>query len=287
MLSRTFSRSILLGLVPLFLACGGGGDGAEGDSEGGPDGGGAQQAPVDLSNAGSITGNVTFTGSAPAPEPIDMSAEEECAAAHEAQPVRHSVIVGDGGGLANVFVYVKEGLPAGEWPTPNTAVTLDQQGCQYQPHVLGLQTGQNLEIKNSDGILHNINTTPTANRGFNISQPTTMTSTRTFAQPEVMIPVRCDVHGWMEAYIGVTDHPYFAVSANDGSFTIDRLPPGQYVLEAWHEVYGVQTANVTVEANTPATVSFTFDGSTAGTAPLGEPLVIHHAPGHEGAGGAR
>jgi hypothetical protein len=135
---------------------------------------------------------------------------------------------------------------------------------------------------NSDGLLHNINTTPSANRGFNISQPTTMTSTRTFAQPEVMIPVRCDVHGWMEAYIGVTEHPYFAVSGDDGTFSIDRLPPGQYVLEAWHEVYGAQTANVTVEANTPASVTFTFDGSTAGLpVPLGAPIVVHRGGGHD------
>ncbi len=280
MLSRTFNRSILLGLVPLFLACGGG-DAGDGADEGGADGA-AQDAPVDLSNAGSVTGTVSFTGTAPAPEPIDMSEEPECAEKHDGTPAKRSVVVGDGGGLANVFVYVKEGLPAGEWPTPSEAVTLDQDGCEYQPHVLGVQAGQNIEIMNSDGLLHNINTTPSANRGFNISQPTTMTSTRTFAQPEVMIPVRCDVHGWMEAYIGVTEHPYFAVSGDDGTFSIDRLPPGQYVLEAWHEVYGAQTANVTVEANTPASVTFTFDGSTAGMpVPLGAPIVVHHGDGHD------
>ena len=277
MLAKRITVPVLLGLVPLLLACGG--DAGEGGSEGGADGG-AQEAPVDLSNAGSVSGTVTFTGTPPAPEPIDMSAEEECAAAHEDTPMKHAAIVGPDGGLADVFVYVKEGLPAGAWPTPDEAVTLDQEGCRYQPHVLAVQTGQDLEIKNSDGLLHNINTTPSANRGFNISQPTTMTSTRQFTRPEVMIPVRCDVHGWMEAYVGVTEHPYHAVSSEQGTFTIDNLPPGNYVLEAWHERYGTQTANVTVEANGQATVEFRYDESMAGRhVPLGEPLVLHRS-GH-------
>ena len=280
MLSRMIGRSLLLGLVPLFVACGGGGDGGEG-SENGGDNGGAQAAPVDLSNAGSITGTVTFTGSPAAPEPIDMSAEEQCASAHQTPPTTERAVVGTGGALANVFVYLKEGVPAGEWPRPDNAVVLDQEGCQYRPHVLGVQTGQNIEIRNSDGILHNINTTPEANRGFNISQPTTMTSNRSFTTPEVMIPVRCDVHGWMEAYIGVQSHPYFEVTEANGQFTLNNVPPGDYVIEAWHELYGVRTANVTVQAGAPATVDFTFDASTAGTAPLGEPLVVHHAGGHD------
>ncbi|HUF13055.1 MAG TPA: carboxypeptidase regulatory-like domain-containing protein [Longimicrobiales bacterium] len=280
MLAKRISGIVLVGLVPLLVACGGdAGDGSEGGADGG-----AQQAPVDLSNAGSVSGTVTFTGTAPAPQPIDMSDEEQCAAAHEEQPVRHVVLTGADGGLANVFVYVKEGLPAGEWPTPDQAVTLDQEGCEYHPHVFGLQTGQDLEIKNSDGLLHNINTTPDENRGFNISQPTTMTSTRTFTTPEIMIPVRCDVHGWMEAYIGVTDHPYFAVSGEDGTFSIDNLPPGDYVLEAWHEHLGTQTANVTVAPNGDATAEFSFDAGMAGRhVPLGEPLVVRHlGHGHEG-----
>lgn len=282
MLAKRIGGTVLVGLVPLLFACGG--DAGDGGSEGGADDG-VQEAPVDLSNAGSVSGSVTFTGAAPAPEPIDMSEEEECAAAHDEPPAKHVVLVGSNGGLANVFVHVKEGLPAGEWPRPGDAVTLDQEGCEYHPHVLGVQAGQNIEIKNSDGLLHNINTSPTANRGFNISQPTTMTSTRSFATPEVMIPVRCDVHGWMEAYIGVADHPYFAVSGADGSFTIDNLPPGQYVLEAWHERYGTQTANVTVEANGAATVQFTFDAGMAGRhVPLAEPIIVQHI-GHEHAGG--
>lgn len=281
MQAKRFNSVLMMSLVPLFFACGG--DAGDAGSDGGD--GGTQEAPVDLSNAGSVSGSVMFTGTPPAPEPIDMSDEEQCATAHDEQPVMHTVAVDSDGGLANVFVYVKEGLPAGEWPTPREAVTLDQEGCEYHPHVLGVQTGQDIEIKNSDGILHNINTTPSANRGFNISQPTTMTSTRTFARPEVMIPVRCDVHGWMESYIGVTDHPYHAVSGEDGGFTIDDLPPGDYVLEAWHERYGTQTTNVTIEPNGSATVEFTFDAGMAGRhVPLGDPLIVHSA-GHAHDGG--
>lgn len=281
MQAKRFSSVLMMSLVPLFVACGG--DAGDAGSEGGADG--AQEAPVDLSNAGSVSGTVTFTGTPPAPEPIDMSDEEQCAAAHDEQPMKHAARVGPDGGLANVFVHVKEGLPAGEWPTPSEAVTLDQEGCEYHPHVLGVQAGQNIEIKNSDGILHNINTTPSANRGFNISQPTTMTSTRSFARPEIMIPVRCDVHGWMESYVGVTEHPYFAVSGENGSFTIDDLPPGDYVLEAWHERYGTQTANVTIEPNGSATVEFTYDEGMAGRhVPLAEPVIVHSA-GHVHDGG--
>ena len=281
MQSQRISTLALMSLVPLVFACGGG-DAGDGDADGDA---GAQEAPVDLSNAGSISGTISFSGTAPAPEPIDMSDEEQCASAHDEPTVMHTVDVGDDGGLANVFVYVKEGLPAGDWPTPGEAVELDQVGCEYHPHVLGVQTGQDIEIKNSDGILHNINTTPSANRGFNISQPTTMTSTRSFSRPEIMIPVRCDVHGWMESYIGVTEHPYFAVSGEDGSFTIDDLPPGDYVIEAWHERYGTQTASVTVEPNGSATVDFSYDDSMAGRpVPLGEPLIVHH-PQHVHDGG--
>jgi len=149
--------------------------------------------------------------------------------------------------------------------------------------VLALQTGQTLAIENSDGILHNINTTPEVNRGFNISQPVEMTTEREFSQPEVMIPVKCDVHGWMEAYIGVQDHPYMAVSGPDGSFTIENLPPGTYTIETWHEAYGVQTAEVTVAAQETGEAMFTYSADMAGRhVPLGEPLVLHreHATGH-------
>jgi hypothetical protein len=167
--------------------------------------------------AGQVVGTITFEGAAPDPQPIDMRGEQACADKHDGQPMDRPVVVGDDGGLKNVYVYVREGLPAGSWPAADQEVELDQDGCLYIPRVLGLQTGQTLRIRNSDGLLHNVNARPTNQRGFNISQPTNMTTNRSFAQPEVMIPVRCDVHGWMAAYIGVQSHPYFAVTPENGS----------------------------------------------------------------------
>lgn len=258
-------------LVAAAFACGGDGGGGQGDMP-------AEDAiMVDAATAGSISGTVSFTGSAPAGEAIDMSAEPSCAEQHEGTPMAMPAVVGDGGGLANVFVRVTAGLPEGSWPTPGQAVELDQQGCVYHPHVLGIQTGQTLTIRNSDGLLHNINAQPQNQRGFNVSQPTDMTTDRTFSREEVMIPVRCDVHGWMESYIGVVSHPYYAVSAADGGFTIGNLPPGTYTVEAWHERYGVQTAEVTVAASAEATADFSYSESMAANAvvPLGEPIDLH------------
>jgi hypothetical protein len=138
---------------------------------------------------------------------------------------------------------------------------LDQVGCQYVPHVLGVQVGQPLTIRNSDGLLHNIHPSPTVNKEFNVGQPRNMDTTRTFDQVEMGIPVSCEVHGWMSAYINVLDHPFFAVTGDDGSFTIKGLPPGDYTLEAWHEQYGPQTMQVTVGAKETKPVDFTFQGT--------------------------
>lgn len=265
---------LILPAVLLALACGGddGGDQAAGGGEPAAD-----AVQVDPATAGTVMGMISFDGEAPEGEAIDMSEEPDCAEQHDDQPRKTPVVVGADGGLGNVFVYVKEGLPEGSWPTPSEAVTLDQEGCVYRPHVLGVQTGQTLELENSDGLLHNINARPDNQRGFNISQPTDMTTARTFAQPEVMIPVRCDVHGWMEAYVGVQDHPYFAVTGEEGSFEIANLPPGEYVVEAWHERYGTQTMDVTVAESGDATADFSYSDSMESTAvvPLAEPIDLH------------
>jgi hypothetical protein len=234
-----------------------------------------------VANAATITGHILFTGAAPANAKIDMSEEKVCADKHKDGATEETVVVKDGK-LQNAFVYVKSGLTG---PSGTTAqkVELDQDGCQYKPHVLGLQVGQPLVIKNADGILHNIKVKPTVNRPFNISQPTTMESTRTFDAKEIMIPVECNVHGWMHAYIGVTDNPYFAVSGDDGSFKIGNLPPGTYAIEAWHEKYGTQTQNVTVGPNETKDVTFTYSAKTATAVPLGRPLVVSMS-GHSHAG---
>jgi hypothetical protein len=175
-----------------------------------------------------------------------------------------------------VFVYIKEGL-TGTYAAPTETVVVDQVGCHYVPHVIGAVTGQPVAFKNSDGLAHNVKAQPTANRPFNISQPNNMTSApQRFAAAEIMIPVQCDVHGWMEMYVGVVAHPYFAVSGDDGSFTIGNVPPGTYTLEAWHEKYGLKTGQVTVDPNGTATVTFAYDAAVANAyVPLGKPFDPH------------
>jgi hypothetical protein len=136
---------------------------------------------------------------------------------------------------------------------------IDQKGCQYLPHVQGVMVGQKVKIVNSDPTLHNIHAHAKANPEFNQGQPFQgMEMEKVFDKVEVMIPFRCDVHPWMASYMGVLDHPFFAVSKADGSFEIPNLPPGSYTLEAWHESLGTQTADVTVAAGAPADANFSF-----------------------------
>src|SRR6266849_4901798 len=218
-----------------------------------------RQPPLPAQGGAKVTGKIKFVGTKPAMPKIDMSEEPKCTAKYQTPPTDEAVVVNANGTLADVFVYVKSGLPASYTaPAPAGPVTLDQDGCRYHPHVLGILVGQKLAIKNSDGILHNIKAKGTKNRPFNISQPTTMTSERTFTAPEVVVPLECNVHGWMHAWLGVLSHPFFAVSGTDGSFTIKGLPAGTYVIEAWHEKYGPQTATVTVTGSETKTADFNF-----------------------------
>ncbi len=201
-----------------------------------------------------------FVGKAPANPAIDMSEEPKCKAKYTTTPTEQVVMANKNGTLGNVFVYVKTGLAAdAKYPAPTTPVEIDQNGCTYHPRTLGIQVGQNLDIKNSDPLLHNIKALGKKNRPFNISQPTAgMKTTRTFTAVEVPIPVECNVHGWMHAYIGVLPHPFFASTGAEGTFSITGLPAGTYTLEAWHEKYGVQTATVTVTGSDTKTADFTF-----------------------------
>ena len=215
----------------------------------------------DVSSAGgTITGKVKFTGTAPRLATIDMSEEAACKAKYPTPPKEETVVAGPGNALADVFVYVSAGLPAGAtYPTPATPVVIDQNGCRYHPHVLGLMVGQKLEIKNSDPLLHNIKAVAKKNRPFNVSQPSAgMKTTRTFTAPEVMVNLQCNVHGWMHAWVGVRPDPFYAVSGPDGSFSITGLPPGTYTIEAWHEKFGTQTATVTIAGTESKTANLTF-----------------------------
>ena len=276
---RSIEALTLIVVFGAASACGGGGGGGEEADTGGA--GEAEQAGpvVSPDSAATITGVVNFTGTPPAMDPIDMSEEPTCAEQHTEPPTTQSVVAADGK-LANVFVYVKDGLGDRVFPTPSEGVTIDQHGCEYHPHVLGIQTGQPLIVKNSDGILHNINTQPTVNQGFNVSQPVAMETTKNFTSAEVMIPVKCDVHGWMEAFIGVQAHPYMAVTGTDGTFRLENLPPGTYTIEAWHERYGTQTQTVTVAAQGTGEATFEYSSDMAGRpVPMADPIDLHeHDP---------
>lgn len=210
--------------------------------------------------ASGVTGTVTFDGKAPALKPLTMDADPACAKKHTGPVPNEALVLGNGNTMGNIVVWVSKGLPAGKtYPAPTTPVVLDQNGCQYKPHVMGIMVGQPYKILNSDGILHNIHTLPKVNPQFNQAFPATRKEATTkFDKPEAIFRIKCDVHPWMEAYVGVFTHPFYSVTAADGKFTISGLDPGTYEITAWHEKLGTQTANVTVAANETKTQNFKF-----------------------------
>jgi plastocyanin len=208
----------------------------------------------------SITGTVTFAGKAPNLRPLSMDADPVCAKKHKGPVANELLVLGPGNTMANIMVWVSKGVPAGKtWPAPQTPVVLDQNGCLYKPHVMGIMVGQPYKILNSDGLAHNVHTLPKVNPTFNKSMPPTLKETTTkFDKPEPVFQIKCDVHPWMAAYIGVFNHPFFSVTSTDGKFTISGLPPGTYEITAWHERLGTQTASVTVGASDKKTQDFKF-----------------------------
>ena len=210
--------------------------------------------------AATITGTVTFDGKPPVLRPIAMDAEPVCAKKHTGPVANEMLVLGNGNTVANIMVWVSKGLPAGKtYPAPKTPVTVDQNGCMYVPHVMGIMVGQPYRILNSDGILHNIHTLPKVNPSFNRGQPPTVKEmSTTFGKPEPLFPIKCDVHPWMQAYMAIFTHPFFSVTGKDGKYTISGLDPGTYEITAWHERLGMQTASVTVGANDTKTQAFKF-----------------------------
>ena len=210
--------------------------------------------------ASSITGTVTYAGRVPNLRPLAMEADPACAEKHSEPVPNEMLVLGSGNTMGNIMVWVSKGLPAGKaWPVPKTPVVLDQKGCQYQPHVMGIMVGQAYRILNSDGILHNVHTLPKVNAAFNRAMPATLKETTTsFVKEEAVFHVKCDVHPWMSAYIAVFTHPFFSVTGTDGTFTISGLEPGTYEISAWHEKLGTQTASITVGANDAKTQDFKF-----------------------------
>ncbi len=227
---------------------------------------------------GTVGGAISFTGTPPAPKKIDTSADPACGTANPNLSTEDTAV--KDGKLANAFVYIKDGTAADgtkiasyTFETPADAVTLDQKGCQYVPHVLGLQVNQKLKVTNSDPTQHNIHPNPKSNPGWNQTQPNGAAPIeKTFARHEVLIPVKCDQHPWMKSYVAVVKHPFFAVTGEDGAFVIKGLPPGKYTVAAWHEKGGPngteKTMEVTVAANGTAKADFAFgDAATASTKP--------------------
>jgi len=219
-------------------------------------------APIDPATLGGISGAVQFQGLKPVLKPLSMDATPACARMHSGPVYSEEAVLNKNGTLKNVFVWIKAGLPAREWPTPAASVKLDQRGCIYSPHVLGIMVNQTMEISNSDDTNHNIHPLPRVNREWNESQPPKGdVKVKSFAREE-MPPIlfKCNVHPWMRAWVGVVSHPFFAVTGDDGAFVLKEVPAGDYTPEAWHEKFGTMELKVKVEAKQIAPAEFTFKG---------------------------
>jgi hypothetical protein len=242
---------LLILLVPAFIGCS--------QEKSGPTQPPEPAAIVDPSTAGAITGNVKFEGTPPVFRPIDMSAEAACVQANPTPVTPPVILLGQHGALANVVVYVKSGLASYRFETPKDPAVLDQKSCMYEPRVLALMTNQPLEVKNADPTTHNVHPIPRVNRPWNRSigagEAPYIT---TFSHPELAIPVVCNIHPWMRAYVFVFANPYFDVTTKSGSFDLPNLPPGTYTIEAWHERLGSQDVSVTIAPKQSQSISFIF-----------------------------
>lgn len=216
---------------------------------------------VDPLTAGSISGTVRYVGKVPTKTKIDMSEDPACVEAHHGKAFDDSLVVSPKGSLANAFIYVKTGLEGKRFETPSSPVVIDQNGCWFSPRVLGIQTNQILQVKNSDPVTHNIHPMAQINRDWNHSQGAgDAPLARKFTKTEIMIRVKCNIHPWMHAFIGVVDNPYFAVSSADGTYSIPNLPPGTYTLGVWQETLGEQEQQITITPHSNTLVNLTFKG---------------------------
>ncbi len=237
-------------LLALVLAAGGCGGGESGPAARGP------ATPLDHETTGTITGSVRVDG--PVPPPVTLGGTPECVAEHAGPMVAADMLVHDGR-LANAFVYVKDGLGNRVFDVPTDPVVIDQRGCTYEPRVVGVRVGQPIKFVNSDPFLHNVHGMPTTSSAWNFGM-SVKGSTRTIHldRPEVMVSVRCDVHPWMQGWIGVLDHPYFAVTGADGQFVLRDVPPGDYTVAAWHERLGTRESRVTLAPRASGEVTFAY-----------------------------
>jgi plastocyanin len=216
---------------------------------------------LDEAHAGSIKGTIKFAGKKPTPKMIDMSEDPACVEAHKGKAYDESLVVNGKGDVANAFVYIEKGLEGKNFETPTTPVVIDQRGCWFRPRVMGIQVGQALQVVNSDPVTHNIHPMAVVNREWNHSQgPGDEPISRKFTKTEVMVPVKCNIHSWMHSYIGVLDHPFYAVSGEDGTFTLPKLPPGTYTLAVWQEKLGTQRQQIEVAEGHESVASVTYKG---------------------------
>lgn len=264
--SRLVPRGLTALLLCLAAGCGGEDDLLEAtDTDtfftGGGSGSSYRPKSMDPAVRGAISGIVKFTGREIRAGRIDLGADKFCTGAQPGGLVAENFRFDPKtGGLEGVIVYVKKGLNAERWETPSTEVVLDQQGCRYIPHIAVVQTGQPLLIKSSDNTLHNVKGAAGANPGFNhaMSRPGSL-APKTLTKPEVAKKIGCDVHGWMTAYVAVMPHPCWAITGPDGAFRVDGVPPGTYLLAAWHEELGEIEAEVKLAENGTLNHVFTFE----------------------------
>lgn len=254
---RLLAVGLTLSLTLVVAGCGGGGEQAAAPE--------AERPTADTpavegpKTEAKIKGTIHFEGEVPQAAAIKMDADPACLEKHEGPVYPNTVVVGEGKALANVFVRLTRGVPGHDYPVPTEPVEIDQQGCRYHPHLVGVMAGQPIKFLNSDGILHNVRLLAEHNPEENIAMlGTVREKVITLDEPEVMVEAACDVHPWMKAYIAVMPHPYFDVTGEDGTFTLD-VPAGEYTVEAGHESLGIQRAEVTVTEGETATVDFTFE----------------------------
>ncbi len=243
------------------VGCGGGGGSDSPSQQSGSHSGSSTTTAGGGGSTGSakITGSVQFAGTAPTPAKIKMDADPRCKIVDAADGLANDVVVNTNSTLKWVFVYVKSGLEGKSYNPPSEPVVLNQEGCRYEPHMFGIMANQPLKILNSDDTLHNIHSLAKNSKQFNLAMPRKgMELTKKFSDAEVMVRIKCDVHPWMETWAGVMSHPFFAVTGDDGAFSLDGLPAGTYTVEAWHEEHGAQTQQVTVQDGEAKNVSFSF-----------------------------
>jgi plastocyanin len=219
-------------------------------------------APVDASTAGTISGTIKLDGTPPAPHKINMAAEDYCVTQHPTPVNDEEVVTGPGGTLQNAVVYISDDMSKWAVTVPSTPATIDQKGCLYHPHIVSMIAGQQLQVTNSDNTTHNIHPVPAQNREWNQSQPPGAPPiVNTFARPEMAIPVKCNVHPWMKAYVFVFPNSYYSVTGNDGKYTISNVPPGTYTVTVWQEKYGNKTMSVTVGPKESKTADLSFSAA--------------------------